>query len=266
MGLKFEIWKLLFGSFEGKVKYQKFWNSLYKHACIGMNVGCGGDFNSSGESNAIKYLKDNIFDVGETLTVFDVGANIGDYANNLLKSIPDCRIHCFEPAEKTFKKLVSNVKDSRVKFNNFGLSDEIANKNLYYDKEESGWATLYQQKIPYYKVEFGKYETIALKTIDDYCKENDICRIDFLKIDVEGNEFKTLLGANRMIQSDGIVAIQVEFGNNDIDARVFFADFWIMLKEKYRTYRICLDGLYEIKEYDEYLEIFSCTNFMFIHR
>ena len=46
----------------------------------------------------------------------------------------------------------------------------------------------------------------------------------------------------------------------------YFRDFYEMLSSGYRTYRIVKDGLREIGKYSELLEVFTCTNYLFIRR
>lgn len=43
--------------FFGKKKYYRIWNKLYKASMMGMNVGNGGDFESSGENMPWGMLK-----------------------------------------------------------------------------------------------------------------------------------------------------------------------------------------------------------------
>ncbi len=61
--------------------------------------------------------------------------------------IPDAIVHCFEPAKETFKKLVSNNFPANVTLNNFGVSDEDSESELYYDREGSGLASLYNGNL-----------------------------------------------------------------------------------------------------------------------
>src|SRR6478609_6784407 len=44
-------------------------------------------------------------------TVLDVGANIGYVAADFHKAWPKASVHCFEPTEQTFQRLVVNVAD-----------------------------------------------------------------------------------------------------------------------------------------------------------
>jgi hypothetical protein len=81
-------------------------------------------------------------------------------------------------------------------------------------------------------------------------------------MDVEGNELNILNGAKRMIENDSIDFIQFEFGGCNIDSRTFFQDFFYLLKERYRIYRILKNGLYPIDSYSEKYEIFITTNYL----
>ena len=47
-------------------------------------------------------------------------------------------------------------------------------------------------------------ELIQLKTLDEYCKDNAIEQIDFMKMDVEGNELKVLQGAKDIWANDTV--------------------------------------------------------------
>ena len=87
-------------TFAGIKSLQIFYKHLHRLSLYGMNFGNGGDFNESGELNALKYVKKCV-NSDKPLIVFDVGANKGNYSkaiNNLFgdKTI----IHAFEPSKK----------------------------------------------------------------------------------------------------------------------------------------------------------------------
>ena len=69
------------------------------------------------------------------------------------------------------------------------------------------------------------------------------------------------------LNDDGkIDVIQMEFGGCNIDSRTYFRDFWNLLSAKYKVYRVLLDGVEEITEYRDILEIFFCTNYLFVRK
>lgn len=263
MRIRDKVQKIVFGSKIGKSKHQNFWWKLYTLSLKGMNIGEASGFEESGEKRALSFLKENVISSEEPI-LFDVGANVGGYTLELLACMTNPQIHCFEPAAETYKTLCQNVNDNRVICNNFGISDSISKSTLYYDKENSGMASLYNRQLDYFGIDFSKSETVSLDTLDHYCEENEISYIDFLKMDIEGNELNALRGARSMLSEQKIAAIQIEFGGCNLDSRTYFRDYWNLLHTDYYVYRIVKDGLYKISQYDERLELFTCTNYMFI--
>lgn len=244
-----------------------FYWKLYRLSLLGLNIGSGGDVTSSGENNVLAYVRDN--SSGKPLVIFDVGANKGQYATSLLKFLHDSNVslHCFEPGHETFRILSSTLEDrENVTLNNFGLGNEKTEGRLWYDKAGSGLASLYKRQLDYFGIDFEASEAVMLDTLDNYMAAKNISTVDLLKIDVEGNELNVLHGAEHSLSEGKIKAVQIEFGGCNIDSRTFVRDFWNLLSGDYRMFRIMRDGLAEIGKYDERMEIFTCTNFLFVRR
>ncbi|MBQ7168831.1 MAG: FkbM family methyltransferase [Synergistaceae bacterium] len=242
-----------------------FYWRLYKLALLGMNVGMGGDVKASGEDNVLLRVRDRASGT-HPVTIFDVGANKGQYSANILRVLNgiETEIHCFEPGHETFRELSSSLGGrEKVTLNNFGLSSKKSEGRLWYDKTGSGLASLYKRQLEQFGIDFEQSEAVKLDTLDSYIDGKNIAAIDLLKIDVEGSELDVLHGAGKALADGRIKAIQIEFGGCNIDSRTFIRDFWNLLHERFRMYRIMKDGLAEIRKYDERLEIFTCTNFYF---
>ena len=251
----------------GRKSLYGFYWTLYKLSLMGMNVGLGSGVSSSGENNVLSFVRDN--SSGGPLVIFDVGANKGQYSSNLLHYLrgKEISLHCFEPGHETFRILSSTLgSHANVTLNNFGLSNEKSEGQLWYDEAGSGLASLYKRQLDYFGVDFEQSETVMLDTLDNYMAAKNIANIDLLKIDVEGNELNVLHGAERSLSEGKIGAVQIEFGGCNIDSRTFIRDFWNLLSGDFRMFRIMRDGLIEIKKYDERMEMFSCTNFFFSKR
>lgn len=73
-------------------------------------------------------------------------------------------------------------------------------------------------------------------------------------------------GAKQMINDKRIDAIQFEFGGCNIDSRTFFQDFFYLLKDNYKIYRVLKDGLLEMPIYKETYEIFITINYLAIKK
>lgn len=260
-----KIANAVFGHTVGKKKYQNFWGGVYHFALKGMNIGSGDSFGESGEKEALCYLKREVFR-NDSPVIFDVGANVGGYTIEALSVMPNARMHCFEPSKDTFEQLKKNVPSDKVTFNNFGISD-TATEAMLYCNSDSGLASLFERQFDANSnVKDVRSETIRLDTIDNYCENKEIDHIDLLKLDIEGNEINALHGASKMLDLQKITAIQIEFGGCNLDSRTYFRDYWKLLSEDYYVYRILLDGLQRIDTYYETMELFHCTNYLFVKK
>jgi FkbM family methyltransferase len=247
----------------GGAHFQKLLYNFHALSLIGMNVGGGGDARNSGEEFVIKYIK-KVFKSQSDLVIFDVGSNIGDYAILLSEILePNTNIYCFEPSKTTFEHLTENtVNLKNIQLFNIGLGVKAEFISLYFDKKESGLASFYKRRLDHFSIDMSKSELVEVKILDEFCSDHKIEHIHFLKMDVEGNELNILNGAKHMIENDSIDFIQFEFGGCNIDSRTFFQDFFYLLKERYRIYRILKNGLYPIDSYSEKYEIFITTNYL----
>ncbi len=240
---------------------QRFYESLLRLSLKGMNYGNGGDYQSSGELNVLQYMKGKLQPDTQVIA-FDVGANIGNYSKALADTFEsNLMIHAFEPSLKTFDRLLTNTSCIKNIFrNNFGFSDIENTSVLYFNKDASGLASIYQRQ--HLSISLDRSEEIKLTTIDAYCHGNNIEKIHFLKLDIEGHELSALKGAQRMINERKIDFIQFEFGGTNIDSRTYFRDFFYLLKDNYRLYRVLRDGLWEIPHYSIPREIFGSINYL----
>lgn len=110
-----------------------------------MNIGGGTNPFNSGERYALAYINKKLNRV-VNLTIFDVGANVGQYSI-LLKDVFGDRvdIYSFEPSKITFEKLKSNTSNlSNIFLHNFGFGEENTKSILFSNDKESGLASLYK--------------------------------------------------------------------------------------------------------------------------
>lgn len=248
----------------GKIRFQSIFRALYLVSLEGMNIGRGADFKDSGEKYVLDYINNHLKDLNN-LIVFDVGANRGDYSVLLKKTFGSkATIYSFEPSKYTYNELKRTTEGlDNINTYNFGFGREDSELTLYSDSNGSGLASVYKRRMAHYEVNLEKEEVVEIKKIDTFCQEQKIDRINFLKLDIEGHEFKALEGAGQLLKSKKIDFIQFEFGQCDIDSRTFFQDFYYLLKDNYRLYRILKNGLYPITDYNETAELFrGTTNYL----
>jgi FkbM family methyltransferase len=214
-------------------------------------------------SNVLKtHLKTN------KLVFFDVGANVGEYTKKLRDNYPDANIYAFEPNPDAFSLLVERVDDEKIKCFPNALSSCRSIKKIYTDSSlsTSVHTSLYKNVFLelHKKKDIVEKEIVAL-TLDEFCVENEIDEIDFIKIDTEGHELEVLLGAQDLIKSGRIKLIQFEFNEMNIISRVFLKDFYKILHD-YSIYRLDSKRLIPIFEYSSSNEIFKFQNLVAINK
>jgi FkbM family methyltransferase len=250
----------------GKKKYQRFFSLLHDISLKGMNFG-SGDHKTSGELPVLQLIANTYLKDSPTLVIFDIGANIGDYAMQLSIAFGEkSQVYSFEPSHATFQtfiKTTENIKN--IHGVNCGFSDSEGVLNLHSDTASSGLASVYARDLSMFNIHLDQTEQIQVNTIDHYCKTEHIKKIHFLKMDVEGHELNVLKGGKNMLTNDLINIIQFEFGEASLDARIYLRDFYEILPN-YDFFRIVKDGLVPMGEYRPENEIFRTSNLVAIHK
>jgi FkbM family methyltransferase len=261
------VFKQLVSKFLRKKIFYKFWRKLYEVSLYGMNMGpASGYTHYSGEEWIINFVKSNI--KRTCPIIFDVGANVGNYASAVIESFGRNNIilYCIEPSLKAFQMLRDNFQEYRnVKIYNLGLSDKAGTVKLYSNGKGEGAASIFIDHL-HIGTNALHVEEVTLTTLDEFCYKNNMEKIDFLKMDVEGNELSVLKGAKRMLGAGAIDFIQFEFAFPNIAARVFFRDIYFCLEKNYSIYRSLVDGIIKIDSYNYKDEIFTTQNFLAISR
>ncbi|HRP59265.1 MAG TPA: FkbM family methyltransferase [Vicingus sp.] len=247
-------------------------NTLYKYLYDISIEGLGykniGNTNTSGEKQVAELLNNFYKKTINPITIFDVGANVGQYQFMLTENLTVANnIYSFEPANDSFS-ILNREKKNNVKNFQFGFGNELQKVTLYKDKNKSQLASIYKKtENDYYQLKpMDIEETIHLRTIDDFCEEEKISKIDFLKLDIEGHEFFALKGAERMLNQNKINFIQFEFGPANIDSRTFLRDFYNLLSSQFYLYRLTKSTIIPLRSYNETDEIFLPSNYIAINK
>ena len=179
------------------------------------------DFDKNGERFVLDTLAGK-----EIQCIFDVGANIGDWALMATSIFPAAKIHSFEVLESTATILKQRTEArSNIITNNFGLSDKEGDVDL---KCFSGHNVLTSMVDIPHDIP-STMTTGHVTTGDSYIDIHDIDHIDFVKIDVEGVEGQVLKGLEAAIQRGAIDVIQFEFSSATIQMKFLLEDFYDLL-------------------------------------
>jgi FkbM family methyltransferase len=258
--------RIVLKPFLGKRQLQFIFEAMHKVGMAGMNIGEGGMPDQSGEEWVLQFIKSR-FASSSDMTVFDVGANVGQFAENVVQGLgPATRIWSFEPTRSAYSVLTKNIeRHKNITAINAAVGSEIGKVEMFSPVPNSKLASIYSRPLTWENRE--KPEVVECITIDDFAAKQNVQQIHFLKIDVEGHELAVLKGAGQMIKNGKIDVIQFEFSAAHIDARVFFRDIYLLLNPNFELFRILQNGLSPILTYKPELEQFKrATNYLAIRR
>jgi FkbM family methyltransferase len=222
-----------------------------------------GYSNPGNEANLIlKFAKTKNLDLK---IVFDIGSFHGDYTYEILKKFPNSSYYLFEPDENNYMILKKRFFDQKnLNLLNIAISNKNEESTFYSYGKGSMQGSLIDQDFSYLNLKNDIKQSVKVKRVDTLFEKFNLDAIDLCKIDVEGNEIKTLLGAGEKIRK--IKIIQIEFSRASIDSKTFFKDFYKFFKDNnFKIYRITPSKLQKISNYDESLEYFRVSNFVAVN-
>lgn len=217
------------------------------------------DIRTNGELCAIT----KVAKAGRITSVFDVGANRGDWTALAAKAFPDAKIHLFEIVHETFGYLQKRFGNSEnLLLNDVGLSDTEGTLNVYFSPERHALATC----VAGFSEVFHKYRPkarpVSVTTGDRYCAAKGVETIDFLKVDVEGFEPQVLRGFNGMLDRGRIAVIQFEYGYINIDTHFLLKDFYDYLSQFNMTIGKIYPDYVDFRPYRHVDEDFHGPNYL----
>ena len=165
----------------------------------------GIDFSIFLFGNFQHYITQNrYFSLPDDAIVFDIGANIGSMAFKFAQLAQKGCVYAFEPTNYAFNKFKINLAlnpelSRRIVPLQLFVSDHSEIKHKI--KAYSSWRIdgKYTNAHPLHGGIIKSAESVVAVTIDDFCREREIPRIDLIKIDTDGFEYFILRGAKKSL-------------------------------------------------------------------
>lgn len=180
--------------------------------------------------------------------IFDVGANTGKTVEVYRTLFPAAAIHAFEPDPELSGPLAEKLRDDPRTIVNpvaVGAAEATLPFNVCRAGGNDGIGSFLplnpdNETVRHLKAETVRTIEVPVTTLDAYCAERGIGRIDFLKLDVQGFEDQCLLGAGGLLAQGAIRMVQVELLLSDMYARTLsFYDIEAILRPHgYRLHAI----------------------------
>ena len=131
--------------------------------------------------------------------VIDIGANIGYYSLIASKKAAGGKVYSFEPFSGSYHLLKKNIELNHIQ-NIFPFQLAISNqrdeKILFISDPENSGMTGFTQAENF----AGETEIATAVALEQWVKVHDLKKIDFIKIDIEGSEYDSLLGMKSVLQ------------------------------------------------------------------
>jgi len=162
-------------------------------------------------------------------TVLDIGANIG--CTSLLFGDLARKVYSFEPSPTTHRWLVQNVRMAKlnnVEPINLGLGKDAGTFELTFapNNRSGGFVSNLTNASEGHQV-----EQITIAKGDDFIREHQIAKVDFIKIDVEGFEQSVIEGlAETIAREQPIVVLELNHWCLNAFQRTSVPDFFDFLR------------------------------------
>lgn len=159
------------------------------------------------ETEEIKYFRNHI---KKGMCVVDVGANIGFYTLLFSKLVGEKgKVFAFEPEKLNFKFLKQDCAEMKnIVLNNIAIGNKSCKLKLYVSR------LMNVDHLTYKTKDKRKSYFVECVRLDDYFSKNE--KIDLIKIDTQGFEYRVLIGMKSIIKRSKNIMIVCEFSSYDL--------------------------------------------------
>jgi FkbM family methyltransferase len=205
------------------------WMMRFKRAVLSLAAACGYDLERQGTCGGRYRLvrrsrlgEDPLRDAQQILRrslkcIFDVGAHVGQSALAFADAFPVATVYSFEPAIDSFVRLADIAKDHhRIRAINSALGDYIGEAPFYINKFSQTnsilptIASTQEFLVVPDQMNLQSIIHVNVMTLDRFCVDQRITKIDLLKIDTQGYELKVLEGGREFLRQNIIPLIYIE--------------------------------------------------------
>lgn len=156
--------------------------------------------------------------LGDHVTcAFDVGAHIGQTAARFAAAFPRAHVYSFEPDPRSFAQLRAVADEvGRIDAVNAAVGDINGEATFFVHKFDQTNSLLkaapgaHQYLVDPSGLALQSEVKVPVLTLDHFCADRGIDRIDLLKLDAQGYELRILDGARQLLDRLAVPLIYVE--------------------------------------------------------
>lgn len=146
--------------------------------------------------------------------IIDCGAHIGSDSVELARIFPKASIHCFEPVPDIFTKLEHNTKPYKniIRYK-LALGTENIQTEMFVSSGNSDASSSLLQPTGHLEthpdVYFKNKILVEMITLDEWARKNNIKKIDFLWLDMQGFELPMLQVSEKALSTISCIHTEV---------------------------------------------------------
>ncbi len=235
-----------------------------------------GDVANNMDSNGEVYVQKCVITAWKNLdspemklTVFDVGANVGEWSNSLINQLQlkglktNIDLYAFEPVPSTAAILRQNLTSDHYSLHieENALSSTSGKTQIYIEGSAAGSNSLYDDaSVPKESIQ------IELISVSEFVESRQLKHIHLFKIDTEGHDMEVIRGALKILKEENISVLQFEYNHRWAFSRNFLLDVFVIIKElPYKLAKIQCDHLVILDRWHPELEKFFEGNYCLVH-
>lgn len=209
-------------------------------------------------------------EIGGKFNVFDVGANIGDWAENAIVAVPPVKreslvLHMFEPVPETRRILKDRISkiagDVQCHFHEVALSSKSGTANIY-AQGRAGTNSL----NPDSDQEGVSSVTVPIKTLSEFAAALGVDKLHFVKCDTEGHDMEVIKGALAYLKEGRIDVFQFEYNHRWVYSRHYLKDvFDLITGLPYRLGKVQPGKIEFYPKWHPEMERFFEGNYVLVH-
>ncbi|MCB9644318.1 MAG: FkbM family methyltransferase [Myxococcales bacterium] len=158
--------------------------------------------------------------IGPDMVCFDAGANIGFFSVHLGKCVgPNGHVYAIEPVPYIIQRLRRHIQANKLESNctivEKAFSDYNGTLTIHAAQESvhnQGMASIHDHND-----HLSQKLTVEAETLDHFVEANNLTRVDFIKLDIQGAEAAFLRGGENTLRKHRPILV-FEISPNDLKA------------------------------------------------
>ena len=173
--------------------------------CLDLNEGIDLSIYLFGTSEKkIVNLRKIFTNKNESLTILDIGANIGSVSLVIAKMFKNSKIFAIEPTNYAFNKLSNNLNMNQDLINRVHARQIFISNDKKPQKVWSSWN--FDNSNEKHQKHLGTLKEIkdnSYLKLDEFVEKEKLAKVDFIKLDVDGYEYSVIKSGFDYLKTNG---------------------------------------------------------------